>query len=116
MGSMKVVKRHPEYKYKIGECDEANRWIYINDVKKVGWERKMLVGEDRDKLSGAHELYRRIIDATGWEMVRLGFNKHRFIEDPLKLVFWADDKYGFTVILDDWKKLDKAIKFLKQFF
>lgn len=105
------VERHSEFKYKIGNIDSENGWIYIKDVNDQSWENLLFTYNDG---VGPSEFLWRINDKKGWKIVQDGFG-YRFVCDKLEMVFWWDDLFGFTVSVKKWRRHKKVIKFLKDF-
>ncbi len=64
---------------------------------------------------GPVEFLTRIKEHTGWTIKHLKYGQYTFNEDPLGLVFWWDDLFGFTITVPDWDRLQDALDFLKPF-
>ena len=102
------MDRHPEYKYCIGKIAENDHWIYIVDCGS-GWEDALYLWENE----GPVEFMLRISDLYGWHAEKTKSGQYTFKEDPMCLVYWWDDLFGFTAELKNWDWLQEAISFIE---
>lgn len=105
------MPRHPEYRFCIGEESEKDNWLVLRDLFDTGWEEDLYSWG----YEGPLEFTLRIKEKTGWTITKLEHGQYRFAEDPLQLVYWWDDLFGFTITIPDWDKLPEAKAFLKEY-
>lgn len=61
------------------------------------------------------ELLKRIQVNEKWTIKKVGELQYEFDEDPNNLLFQADELFGLVILINDMKKYDRAIRFIKKY-
>ena len=110
------MSRHSEYKYKLDHISEQDSWIIIGDKEQSGWGNLVYDIWDDDTDAGPVEFILRIKDRTQWDIEKVGDLQYRFKQDDIGLIFQWDDLFGFVVVIDNWNRVDEAVRFLSDYF
>lgn len=110
------MERHSEFEYCIKNIkdDSSEIWIYISD-NGSGWEEDIFDWTSDGQYNGPIELLKRIQEKENWTIKNVGELQYAFEEDCNHLIFQMDDLFGFVIVLEDVKKYDSAVNFIKKY-